>query len=293
MALAVVAIHVAALIGGILFFSWAGVLTALVLAVVTICLGISAGYHRLLVHRSYATFRPLRYFFSLCGTLALQGGPLSWSATHRQHHQHAEDDDDPHSPHAPRPSFWWGHLLWFFYTRPAVDDPRGQWQRYAPDLSKEPVLRFLERFFVPLNVACAGLLFGVGYLLGGWFLGASLVAWGFFVRVVLAWHATWLVNSAGHLWGYRNYDTPDQSRNTWWVAVLTSGEGWHNNHHADPRSAAHGHRWWEIDPTFALLRLLETVGLVWDVVRPRGRKLAPAATGDRSREPRPLTPECP
>ncbi len=272
MAISVIAIHVAAVVGGILFFSWPGLLTAVALAVVTTSLGISAGYHRLLVHRGYTTPAPIRYFFSLCGTLALQGGPLSWSATHRLHHQHAEDEDDPHSPHAPKPSFWWGHMLWFFYTYPTVEDKEGHWKRYTPDLYKEPVLRFLERFFIPLNVAFALLLFGIGYAIDGWFLAASLVAWGFFVRVVFVWHSTWLVNSAGHLWGYRNYNTPDQSRNTWWVALLTSGEGWHNNHHADPRSAAHGHKWWEIDPTFTLLRVLEAVGLVKNLVRPHGRK---------------------
>ena len=270
---AVLLVHAAALVGGVLFFSWAGVATALVLVVVTTNLGISAGYHRLLVHRGYHTFWPIRYFLSLCGTLALQGGPLNWSATHRVHHQHAEDDADPHSPHAPRPSFWWGHCLWFCYSYPLTENTEAKWNRYVPDLYREPVLRFMERFFVLINVAFAGALFAAGWAAGGRELGASLVAWGFFVRIVFVWHATWLVNSAAHMWGYRNYNTEDQSRNTWWVALVTSGEGWHNNHHADPRSASHGHKWWEVDPTFTGLRLLEAVGLVWDLRKPMVRAL--------------------
>lgn len=285
MAVSVVLIHVAALIGGALFFDWAAVAVAGVLVLVTTNLGISCGYHRLLVHRGYNCPRVIRYFFSLCGTLALQGGPLSWSATHRVHHQHTEDEADPHSPHNPKQSFWWGHMLWFFYSYPSVDNKKEYWARYVPDLLREPVLVFMERFFVLLNVLFAVALYAVGYFVEGWQFGAALVAWAFFVRIVFVWHATWLVNSAGHMWGYRNYNTPDQSRNVWWVAALTSGEGWHNNHHADPRSAAHGHKWWEIDPTYTFLRALSLVGLVWDIRKPAAHALAGKATAQNAPPP--------
>ena len=268
-------IHVVALAAPFVF-TWAGLIAFAVTFAITITLGISAGYHRLLVHRGYDCPAWLRYFFSLCGVLAMQGGPLGWCATHRAHHQHSDDDDDPHSPNR---GFWWGHMTWFFFSYPAVTYQEAYWKKYAPDLCKDPVLRFMERYFVLINTLSAFALFGLGWAIGGPFTAASVVIWGFFLRIVVAWHATWLVNSAAHMWGYRNYETPDQSRNTWWVALLTSGEGWHNNHHADPRSASHGHKWWEIDPTFTMLRGLETVGLVKNLVRPEGRKTNHAAVG--------------
>ncbi|MBN9118205.1 MAG: fatty acid desaturase [Planctomycetes bacterium] len=251
-------------------WSWSGLVVCLVLAVLTGQLGITAGYHRLLVHRSFATPGPVRYFLALCGVLALQTGPLGWCALHRLHHQHPEGEADPHSPHR---GFWWAHLLWFMYTHP--DRVGTKWRlRFVPDLARDPGLRFLDRFFLPINLLVFAALLGIGYWVGGWPLGLSLLVWGGAVRVVLIWHATFLVNSATHLWGYRNYTTADDSRNNWCVAAVAFGEGWHNNHHADPRAARHGHRWFELDTTWMFIRCLEAVGLAWDVVRPDRRRTA-------------------
>jgi stearoyl-CoA desaturase (delta-9 desaturase) len=220
---------------------------------------VTLGYHRLLTHRSFQTPRGVEYVLTVLGTLASQGGPLQWVAAHRRHHQHSDTAGDPHSP---RDGIWWAHLLWWMPHVPALDDPT-RYRRYVVDLVTDPVHRFLQRWnlFVPL--ALAGLLFAVGEAWGG--VGLSWLVWGMFVRTTLLYHATWLVNSATHLWGYRRYRTRDCSTNLWWVALLSLGEGWHNNHHAFPRSARHGHRWWEFDATYGLIRLLGVVGLVRQV----------------------------
>ena len=139
-------------------------------------------------------------------------------------------------------------------------------KKYIPDLLRDRGMRILHHLFLPLNFALGFLLLGIGYATGGWFMAGSLVLWGMFVRLVFVLHSTWLVNSASHMFGYRNYETTDDSRNNWWVALVTYGEGWHNNHHAFPRLARHGHKWWEIDITYMTIRLMQACGLVWDVV---------------------------
>lgn len=254
---------------GVLFapftFTWTGLFTCLALTFITGALGITGCYHRLLTHRSYKTPKIVEYILTCCGCLALQGGPITWVATHRLHHKESDEEPDPHTPLV---NFLWSHMGWLFFTDPQLDG-YDKLKRFAKDLDRDRVIRFFQKTFVPIYVLFAGLLLAVGCLIGGWKLGLSLLVWGTFVRTVYVWHATWLVNSATHLWGYRNYLTNDNSRNTWWVALLTFGEGWHNNHHADQRAAAHGHRWFEFDPTYWFIRGLEWCGLARDVVPPR------------------------
>jgi stearoyl-CoA desaturase (delta-9 desaturase) len=220
------------------------------------------GYHRLLTHRSFQTPKLVEYILTVLGTLANQGGPLRWVAVHRIHHQHSDTEGDPHSP---RDGVWWAHLLWWMPYVPALDDP-GRYERYVVDLVKDPVCCFLQRYHFLGSLVLAGLLLTLGEICGG--VGLSWLVWGMFVRTTLLYHATWLVNSAAHQWGYRSYATRDGSTNLWWVALLTLGEGWHNNHHAFPRSARHGLRWWELDLTYCLIRLLSLVNMATQVHGP-------------------------
>jgi len=256
-------IHAAALAAPFTF-TWTGFVVCLVMIWVTGGLGITLCYHRLLTHRSYRTYKPIEYLLTLFGCIALQGGPITWVATHRLHHKESDEEEDPHTP---QHTFWWSHILWNFFKDPQLDKYE-KIRRFAKDLDKDRVLRFFEKYFFPIYLLSAAVLYGTGHLFGGWQLGLSLVIWGVAVRTVLVWHFTWLVNSATHQWGYTNYKTGDNSRNTWWVAVVTFGEGWHNNHHADQRSAAHGHRWWEFDQTYYTIKFMQWIGLAKDVVTP-------------------------
>jgi stearoyl-CoA desaturase (delta-9 desaturase) len=232
-------------------FSWTNVLVAAFLYWVAVGLGISMGYHRLHTHRGFRTYRWFEYVLAVCGTLTLEGGPIFWVATHRLHHQHS---DQPEDPHTPRVSGFWAHLGWIIFGE-ASHNNTARMSRYAPDLAKDPFYRWLTTYhWVPLTVLGFALL-----AIGGW----GMVNWGIFLRVVVGLHSTWLINSATHMWGSRRFATDDDSRNTWWVALFTFGEGWHNNHHAHPTSARHGLAWYEFDWTWLSLRLLETLGLVW------------------------------
>jgi fatty-acid desaturase len=234
-------------------FTWTNLFAALALYWVAGGLGISMGYHRLHTHRGFKTFKPFEYFLAICGTLTLEGGPIFWVAIHRLHHQYSDQLEDPHTP---RVSGFWAHLGWILFGQAHHNDT-ARMARYAPDLAKEPFYRWLTRYhWLPLTVLGFTLL-----AIGGW----GLVNWAIFLRVVLGLHSTWLVNSATHLWGRRRFATKDDSRNSWWVALLTFGEGWHNNHHAHPTSARHGLAWYELDMTWIQLRLLQALGLVWDV----------------------------
>ncbi len=234
-------------------FTWTNLFAALALYWVAGGLGISMGYHRLHTHRGFKTFKPFEYFLAICGTLTLEGGPIFWVAIHRLHHQYSDQSEDPHTP---RVSGFWAHLGWILFGQAHHNDT-ARMARYAPDLAKEPFYRWLTTYhWVPLTVLGFTLL-----AIGGW----GLVNWAIFLRVVLGLHSTWLVNSATHLWGRRRFATKDDSRNSWWVALLTFGEGWHNNHHAHPTSARHGLAWYELDVTWIQLRLLQALGLVWDV----------------------------
>jgi fatty-acid desaturase len=234
-------------------FTWTNLIVAGVLYWVAVGLGISMGYHRLHTHRGFKTTRLFEYFLAICGTLTLEGGPIFWVAIHRQHHQHS---DQPADPHTPRVSPFWSHLGWVIFGE-ANHNNTAIMSRYAPDLGRDRFYQWLSTYhWVPLTTLGLTLL-----AIGGW----PLVNWAIFLRVVVGLHATWLVNSATHLWGHRRFATKDDSKNSWWVALLTFGEGWHNNHHAHPVSARHGLAWYELDPPWIELKLLRAIGLVWDV----------------------------
>ncbi|PSB29668.1 acyl-CoA desaturase [Chlorogloea sp. CCALA 695] len=235
-------------------FNWRAVGVAFFLYWVTGGLGITLGFHRLVTHRSFQTPKWLEYFLAFCGTLACQGGPFEWIGMHRIHHLHSDQDLDPHDSNK---GFWWSHLGWMIHHAPAQDEL----SRYIKDISDDPVYQFYQKNMIGIQVALGVLLL----LLGGW----PFVIWGIFVRVVVVYHCTWLVNSATHKFGYRSHESGDNSTNCWWVALLVFGEGWHNNHHAFQYSARHGLRWWEFDLTWLTIRLLQTLGLATNV------KLAP------------------
>jgi fatty-acid desaturase len=246
------AFHVGAL-AAFFFIDFGAILAAIILWYVAGSLGIGMAYHRLLTHRGYKTHKWVEYFLTLCGTLALEGGPIFWVATHRIHHQYSDKEGDPHSP---REGTYWAHMGWIF-TGKAMHHDTDVLRRYVPDLSKDPFHVSLTRWhWVPQVVVGLAIL-----AYGGW----TYVLWAVFFRTVLGLHATWLVNSATHLWGSRRFKTRDDSTNNWLVAMFTFGEGWHNNHHAHPVSARHGLAWYEIDINWSGIRTLQMLGLAWDV----------------------------
>lgn len=234
-------------------FSWTNLLVAAGLYWMTVGFGISMGYHRLHTHRGFKTPKWFEYFLAVCGALTLEGGPIFWVATHRLHHQYS---DQPQDPHTPRVSGLWSHVGWVLFGDSNHNDT-ARMGRYAPDLAKDPFYRWLNTYhWVPLVVLGLALL-----AIGGW----PLVNWGIFLRVVVGLHATWLINSATHIWGSRRFATKDDSKNNWWASIATFGESWHNNHHAHPVSARHGLVWYELDITWITLKLFRALGLVWDV----------------------------
>jgi len=251
-------------------FSWLGLSAFLIIYFTTICLGITLGYHRLLTHCSYKTYPWVRFILALCGVLACQRGPIWWTAAHRMHHSKV---DKPMDPHTPTVSFIWSHALWAFFRHPQLDDSIETVHRLARDLREEPGMRFLEKYYGLINAVFMAGLFSLGYALGGFKLGLSLFVWGGIFRVLVTLHITWMVNSVCHLWGYRNYKTADTSRNNWIAALLTFGEGWHNNHHADQRAARNGHRWYEIDVTYYLILLMRQTKLAYNVMPVSNRLL--------------------
>lgn len=256
-----IVLHVGALAAPFTF-TWQGLVLAVGFAWLTGCIGITLGYHRLFTHRSFATYRPLRWLIAWIGGLAGEGSAVHWVANHRKHHAFSDQVGDPHSPiDGP----WWSHMFWFTPNMEGQDyiDYNTRW---APDIAKDRVMVFLDRTFLLWHLLLGGVFYAIGHAMGGAAMAWSFVVWGMFVRLIWVLHSTWFVNSATHMWGYRNYDTTDKSRNLWWVALLTYGEGWHNNHHAYPRMARYGHRWWEIDVTFATICLMRRLGLAWDVV---------------------------
>ena len=250
---AMIVFHAGA-VAALFFWSWQALVVTLALWWVSGSLGIGMGYHRLLTHRGYKTPKAVEYFLTTCGALALEGGAINWVATHRIHHAHTEVPGV--DPHTPRDGKWWSHIGWILVGTAQQHDDATLW-RYAPDLMKDRVHVFLNRFYyVPLVLVGLAL-----FAAGGW----GLVLWGIFMRVTVGLHATWLVNSATHLWGSQRFDTGDDSRNSWWVALLTFGEGWHNNHHAHPVSARHGLAWYELDVNWMGIRALQLLGLAKSV----------------------------
>jgi fatty-acid desaturase len=246
--LVLVLFHLGA-IAALFMFSWRNLLISMALYWITVGWGISLGYHRLHTHRSYKVPLWMEYFFAVCGTLTLEGGPIFWVATHRIHHQKSDQAGDPHSPHD---GAWWAHMGWILWGETNHNNTKLM-SKYAPDLARHKFYVWLNNWhWIPM-VALGVILLATG----GW----SLLFWGIFLRVVVGLHATWLVNSATHMWGNRRFTTKDDSRNNWWVALMTFGEGWHNNHHAHPTSARHGLAWYEFDISWITLTMLKALGV--------------------------------
>ena len=250
--IAVAIFHLLA-VTAIFFFSWQSLVAALVMWWIAGSWGIGIGYHRLLTHRGFVAPKWLEYFLSICGTMAIQSGPLTWVTTHRLHHAFTETDKDPHSP---RHGTYWSHIGWIFRGT-AQNQSWATMVRYCPDITKDRFQVALDKYYYVPTIIAGIALFAIG--------GFSMVLWAIFFRTVVGWHFTWLVNSATHLWGSRRFDTRDDSRNNGLIAAVTFGEGWHNNHHAHPRSAKHGLGWYEIDANWIQIKLLEKLGVIRDV----------------------------
>jgi stearoyl-CoA desaturase (delta-9 desaturase) len=249
-------------VAALFFFSWPAFLAAVFLYWLSLSLGIGMGYHRLLTHRSYQVPKWLEYSLAVCGTLALEGGPIFWVATHRVHHQFSDKQGDPHTP---RDGKWWSHIIWMMVGDVTHSDSVAC-AKYAPDMAADPFYVWLSNYhWIPLTVVGIA-LFAIG--------GLPFLLWGVFFRVSVGLHATWMVNSLTHLWGARRFETRDDSRNNWFVAALSFGEGWHNNHHAHPTSARHGLAWYEVDISWMTIRLLQTLGFAKGV---KVAKIGPAA----------------
>jgi len=258
------------------FFSWWGVLFLPVGGYLFGGLGIGGGYHRLLTHRGFSGPKWLEYTLITLGVCSIQGAPAHWVLVHRVHHQHSDHQPDPHTP---KVGFFWSHVGWMFVDNRELNDAAA-YARYVRDVLKDPYCFWLQRGLNAVLVfgLHAILIVAIGAMVGLFWTGTGAGAlqmaarfgmWGVLVRTVYGWHVTWSINSFSHIWGYRNYATREDSRNNWLFALLSYGEGWHNNHHADPRSARHGHRWWEIDVVFISLITLEKLGLIQNLVRPK------------------------
>jgi stearoyl-CoA desaturase (delta-9 desaturase) len=249
---------------------WSDVAVFVVMYIAT-GMGVTVGFHRYLTHRSFKTSRPMRAILAVLGSAAIEGPVISWVADHRKHHRFSDREGDPHSPHVGHGRGWRGalaglvhaHMGWLF-----IHSERGAKCRYAPDLLKDPIVRFVDRTFLGWALAGLAMSFGLGWAIGGTLLAALTgLLWGGGVRILVVHHVTYSINSLCHFFGRRRFTTPDHSRNLLWLAIPSFGESWHNNHHAFPTSAFHGLRRWEIDPSALVIRALEAVGLVWDVVR--------------------------
>ncbi|HEV3037307.1 MAG TPA: fatty acid desaturase [Candidatus Angelobacter sp.] len=271
-------------VAALFMFNWKALGVAVFLWWVSGSLGIGMAYHRLLTHRGYKTYKWVEYILTLCGTLALEGGPFFWVAIHRVHHQNTDKEGDPHSPHD---GGFWSHMGWIVTGR-AMHNHAPELLPYIPDLRKDKFHTFISKWHWVPTVFVGLLLLAIG--------GMPFVMWGIFFRITVGLHATWLVNSATHMWGSQRFLTHDDSKNSLWVAILTFGEGWHNNHHAHPQSARHGLAWYEFDMNWYGIAALKMLGLAWDVKLPRIRQteetddqapstvgikqLAPFASGD-------------
>jgi len=251
--------HIGA-IAALFMFSWKALALALVLWWIAGSLGIGMGYHRLLTHRSYKTPKWVEYVLTICGTLALEGGPIFWVAIHRVHHQNTDHEGDPHSP---RDGGLWAHMGWIM-TGQAMHSGSAELLPYVPDLRRDQFQVWISRWhWIPITALGVILL-----VVGGW----EFVMWGIFLRTVIGLHSTWLVNSATHMWGSQRFSTGDTSKNNFWIAMLTFGEGWHNNHHAQPQSARHGLAWYEFDLNWYGISALRAFGLARDIKLPRAEQ---------------------
>lgn len=257
------------------FFSWWGVLWLFVGNYLFTSLGIGAGYHRLLTHRGFKCPKWFEYTLATAGVCSFQDSPARWVLVHRIHHQHSDHQPDPHTP---KVSAFWSHMGWLFVDNRQLSTV-ASYDKYVRDILRDPYYRWLQNglnwvwVYAAHAIVITTIGYGVGALLTGTVagtiqVGLQFLVWGVIMRTIFTWHVTWGINSFSHMWGYRNYETREDSRNNWLFAFLTNGEGWHNNHHADPRSARHGHRWWEIDVTWISLVACEKLGLVKDLCRP-------------------------
>ena len=242
------------------FFNWKAILLALFLLWIAGGPGIGIGYHRLLTHRGFKTYKWIEYFLTACATLTLEGGPFFWVAVHRVHHQNADKEGDPHSP---RDGGFWSHMGWIITGRALVNHAP-ELLPYVPDLRKDKFHCWISKWHWVPTTTLGLILLATG--------GLSWVVWCVFLRTVVGLHSTWFVNSATHMWGSRRFLTSDTSRNSFWVAILSFGEGWHNNHHANPQVARHGLRWYEVDLNWYVLWTLQKLGLIWDVKLPKFKK---------------------
>jgi len=272
--------HAGAL-AALFFFSWKALVISVFLWWISGSLGIGMGYHRLLTHSGYRTPKWVEYFLTTCATLALEGGPIFWVATHRIHHQNSDQQGDPHTPLDGK---WWAHMGWILSGKSMHHDTTTL-ARYVPDLARDKFHVWITKYhYLPLT------LLGIGLLaLGGW----RLVLWGIFLRTVIGLHCTWMVNSITHTWGSRRFLTRDRSTNNWWVAICTFGEGWHNNHHAHPVSARHGIAWYEVDMNWYGIWLLKKLGLARHVYRVKLSNLPALPPLSKPAPSLPLVPETP
>ncbi len=257
----IVSFHLLA-IPALFMLSWENLIAMLVGNWIVGSLGIGLGYHRLLTHRSFKAPKWLEYTLTIFGAMAIQDDAPKWVATHRIHHKFVETDQDPHST---RPGFWWAHIGWIVRGT-ANDHDQMTLKKYVPDLVKDKFHTTLARFYYLPIIISAFILF----TLGGW----GMVFWGVFVRVVVGWHTTWFVNSLSHLFGKRRFETADDSTNNWFVAILTFGEGWHNNHHDSPTRARHGLTWYEFDMNWLTIQIFKKLGWAKQI---RGNELEKSA----------------
>jgi stearoyl-CoA desaturase (delta-9 desaturase) len=281
---------------------WGGLVTGRDLAILAVMytlvgFGVTIGFHRLLTHRSFEAPTPVRVTLAILGSMSLQGAVIHWVADHRKHHTFTDEPGDPHSPHVHDGEGWRGVLggWWHAHTGWLFDrqvTERASARRYARDLREDPAIRFVDRWFLGWVALGLALPFAAGFALSGGSIaaGATALLWGGLVRIFVLHHATWSVNSICHMYGTRPFETDDESRNNWVVALVSMGEGWHHNHHAFPTSARHGLRRVEIDPSYAVIKLMERLGLARNVKSPRPqdieRKL-PSAAGAASPSPSP------
>ncbi len=247
--------HIGA-VAALFFFTWTGLFTAIFLHWVMGGLGLGVCYHRLLTHRSFVTPKWFEYFLTICGVTAMEGGPLVWVATHRKHHQFADKDGDPHSP---RDGKWWSYAGWILMGNAFRQDV-ATLKRYVPDLAQDKFHVWLTEWHLTPTILLGLVLFAIG--------GFRLVLWGTFLRTVVGLHSSWIVNMCAHIWGSRRFETRDASTNNWWVAMLSFGDGWHNNHHAYPVSARHGFKWYEIDLNWYTICTFQRLGLASHLHRP-------------------------
>ncbi len=252
------------------FLRWSDVIVFAIMYVFT-GLGVTVGFHRLFTHRSFKTSRPVRGVFAVLGSAAIEGPVISWVADHRKHHTFSDQEGDPHSPHVGHGGGFRGALKGLFHAHVGwlfIHTQRGARKRYARDLLADPVVSFVDRHFLAWALGGLVVAFALGWAIGGsFYAGLTGLLWGGAVRILVVHHVTYSINSLCHFFGRRRFDTGDESRNLFWLAPFSFGESWHNNHHAFPTSAMHGMRRWEIDPSALVIRGLEKLGLVWDVVR--------------------------